>query len=268
MKKNILALLGICAVMAVTGCSGNSVSQEEYESLATERDELSEKLKEKENETLEKVTESLSVIDGMAFSENENMLFISICHDVGDTELEELGHAIVKIKDKDWFDFDFIVLEAMSKDAGLLWSMEINMNTLEDRTYEWYLAQDDQTEDSQGDETSYETMYQDENIVVKYTGITGSENDYDVNFEIENLSDKTLTVQFRETSVNGIMVDPIGSIEIAPGKKALDGMTIWSEDAEKCPKSSIENIETKFRVFEWDGDISYETESITIVNNQ
>lgn len=111
-----------------------------------------------------------------------------------------------------------------------------------------------------------EIVYQDENIIITYTGITGTENKYNINFIIENLSDKTLTVQVRESSINGFMVDPLCSIEIAPGKKAIDKMIIWSEDAENHPMSSVENIETKFLIYnENDRSDRYETENVIIV---
>lgn len=108
-------------------------------------------------------------------------------------------------------------------------------------------------------------LYQDENIIITFDGIDGEEDDYDVKFILENLSDKTLTVQARETSINGFMVDPICSMEVAPGKKAKDGMSIWGEDAEDNPMSEVENIETKFHIFNNDDWEDYvDTENIVI----
>lgn len=110
-------------------------------------------------------------------------------------------------------------------------------------------------------------IFQDENIKIEFTGISGKENEYKVNFIIENLSGRTLIVQPRETSINGFMVDPICSMEIAPGKKIKDGMQIWNEDAETTPMSEVQHIEMKFHVFD-DNDSSfrYDTENIIVMD--
>lgn len=109
-------------------------------------------------------------------------------------------------------------------------------------------------------------IYTDENVVILYNGMSGNEKEYRFNYTIENLTDKTLIVQVRETSINGYMVDPMCSIEIAPGKKAQDGMIIWSDDAKKYPMDTVENVETKFHIFNDDGWVeSYDTESIVII---
>ena len=85
-----------------------------------------------------------------------------------------------------------------------------------------------------------------------------------IKFIIENLTDKTLTIQFRETSINGFMVNPIGSIEIASGKKAKDGMTMWGNEAKEYPMDKINGIETKFYVFSDDRSIRYESEDVVV----
>ena len=114
-------------------------------------------------------------------------------------------------------------------------------------------------------EESYE-IYRDKNVIISYTGITGDENDYDVNFIVDNLSNRTITVQVRETSINGVMVNPTCSIEVAPGKKAFDDMGISGKDATNTPKSRVTNIETKFHVFdENDDDFGYDTENVVIL---
>lgn len=109
-------------------------------------------------------------------------------------------------------------------------------------------------------------IYEDENVIISYTGITGDENDYDVNFIVDNLSNRTITVQVRETSINGVMVNPTCSIEVAPGKKAFDDMGISGKDATNTPKSQVTNIETKFHIFDWDDEsFKYDTENVVIL---
>lgn len=110
-------------------------------------------------------------------------------------------------------------------------------------------------------------LYEDDEIIITFTGISGEENNYDVDFLIENTSDRDLVVQVRDTSINGFMVDPACSIEVAAGKKTKDSMKIWGDDAESTPLSEISNIETKFWIFSWDNMTEgNETDVISILD--
>ena len=60
----------------------------------------------------------------------------------------------------------------------------------------------------------------------KEDGITG----LDIKLEIENKGDKKITVQVKETSADGVMVEPATSIDVMPGKKAVDVMTIMEDN--------------------------------------
>lgn len=64
-----------------------------------------------------------------------------------------------------------------------------------------------------------DVVYKDNNVVINYDGISGDEYDYNINFTVENLTEKILAIQISEMSINGYMVDTMCSIEIAPGKK-------------------------------------------------
>lgn len=118
--------------------------------------------------------------------------------------------------------------------------------------------------ESKADESVH--LYTDENVSIWYTGMIGDDSEYDINFIIENCSEETITIQVRETSINGFMVDPMCSIDIAPGKKAKDGMIIWGDDAEDNPIDEVKNIETKFRIIFDDYEKSYETENIVVMD--
>ncbi len=74
---------------------------------------------------------------------------------------------------------------------------------------------------------------------------------------IENNSDTNLTVQARNTSVNGYMVDAIMSSDVAAGKKANDTLTFTSKSLEACGIKSIADIEIAFHIFKSDGWDSY-----------
>lgn len=69
---------------------------------------------------------------------------------------------------------------------------------------------------------------------------------------IHNDSNRNVTIQARDVSVNGFMVDPVFSCDIAPGKHAIDTITFMSSDLEKNEIKSIESVELSFHIF--DGD--------------
>lgn len=110
---------------------------------------------------------------------------------------------------------------------------------------------------------------------------------------IENESGKNLTVQSRNTSVNGYMIEPMLSTDVATGKKANDTLVFSSSDLETCGITTIADMEFSFHIFttdDWEtyldtdpiqlntsaaatyeytyddsGDIAYEKDGIKIV---
>ncbi len=65
---------------------------------------------------------------------------------------------------------------------------------------------------------------------------------------IENNSDKFITVQTQNVSVNGYMVEPIFSSDLAPGKKVNDGITFM--DLADNGIDKISNVELTFIIFD------------------
>jgi len=77
--------------------------------------------------------------------------------------------------------------------------------------------------------------------------------------------DLPITVQARNTSVNGFMVEPIFSCGIVPGKKALDGLTFFEDDIIGNGIDTITEIELSFHIFNTDSwDTIKDTELIII----
>lgn len=70
---------------------------------------------------------------------------------------------------------------------------------------------------------------------------------------IENDTDKDLTIQCRNSSVNGYMVETMFSPEVAAGKKANDAITFLSSDLELCGIETIADMAFSFHVFTTDG---------------
>lgn len=110
-------------------------------------------------------------------------------------------------------------------------------------------------------------VYEDENVSITYNGITESYMGYDINFLVENKSERTLILSMKETSIDGYMVDAYCYMEISPGKKMNDGATVYSQDLENISIDSISNIETKFNIYDstdWSWD--YETGNIIVLD--
>jgi hypothetical protein len=68
-------------------------------------------------------------------------------------------------------------------------------------------------------------------------------------YYIENNSAKEITVQARDTSINGFMVDPSMSTDVLPGKKSVDVMIVYNSDLEANNITDLQEMETSFRVF-------------------
>lgn len=74
---------------------------------------------------------------------------------------------------------------------------------------------------------------------------------------IENNSDKGLTVQARDSSVNGYMIETMMSVDVAAGKKANDSVTFSASDLETCGVTTLADFELSFHIFTTDGWDTY-----------
>ena len=79
---------------------------------------------------------------------------------------------------------------------------------------------------------------------------------------IENNTDKNITVQSRDTSINGFMVETSMSEDVIAGKTAL---TFFDTSLEENGISDVESVETSFHVFDMESwDTIVDTDPITI----
>lgn len=72
---------------------------------------------------------------------------------------------------------------------------------------------------------------------------------------VENNSDRSVTVQLTDVSVNGYMIDPYYYSELMPGKVAFDRVTFSQTDFDDNHISSIETLEFRIHVYDstsWD----------------
>lgn len=66
---------------------------------------------------------------------------------------------------------------------------------------------------------------------------------------IENNTDTAITVQPRDTSINGFMVDASMSSDITAGKRVVDEITFLTDDLDTNGITEIEELETSFAIF-------------------
>ena len=88
----------------------------------------------------------------------------------------------------------------------------------------------------------------------------------DIYVYIENNTGKNITVQTRDVSVDGFMVDPTFSSDVAAGKKAYDTITFYEDDLKNNGITDIKSIELKFDVFDadsWDDIFVSDVKKIT-----
>lgn len=82
---------------------------------------------------------------------------------------------------------------------------------------------------------------------------------------IENNTEKNLTVQTRNSCINGYMVDTLFSSDVAAGKKTNDDITFSSTDMELCGIQTVADIELSFHIIDADSwDTYLETPSVRI----
>ena len=83
---------------------------------------------------------------------------------------------------------------------------------------------------------------------------------------IDNITDKAFTVQARDVSINGFMVDAMFSCDVIPGKKAVDTITFMETELEENDIISIEDIELSFHIFDLESwDTIVDTDVVSMV---
>ena len=112
--------------------------------------------------------------------------------------------------------------------------------------------QDTEASAASGKETIEETVLLDEGGL-KVTAKSLDKNALmgpEIKLLIDNESGKDLTVQTRNVSINGYMVDTMMSADVVSGKKANDSLTFMRSDLQACGIDTIADMEFSFHVFE------------------
>lgn len=89
-------------------------------------------------------------------------------------------------------------------------------------------------------------------IVVKKLDSEDSFWGTDIYLYIENNSASNITVQTRDMSVNGFMIEPLFSCDVSAGKKAYDKITFLESDLSENDIENITDLEFSFHIFNTD----------------
>lgn len=156
------------------------------------------------------------------------------------TDIEQAGIDIIKD-----FEFRFHVFDSQTWD-GIFDSEIVTIETNADSSY------------LQKYNDSGTVVLEDKGfkIVMKRVDSTKSFWGADVHVYIENNSDTDATIQARDVSINGFMVNPIFSSEVLAGKKSYDTITFLESELLENDIDRIDEMELSFHIFNtngWDG---------------
>lgn len=116
--------------------------------------------------------------------------------------------------------------------------------------------------------TSGKTVYESNGIKITAEKMNSTESFWgaELYFYIENNSDKNITVQARDVSINGFMITHVFSADIVKGKKIVDTMTFFESDLEENGIEDITELELKFHIYNADNlfDVIVDTDVIVI----
>lgn len=153
-RRNLLIMVACCLMMATT--LGGCVSQEAYDRVTTERDNLQEEIREIDSQA----RQYFESIDGLSVFESGNeehkSLFI-VCYaelHSDDEKMSEISSAIEEklreAKEEWWFDYEYIILDFWSDTLGRIVSMTIDADDLSKpmQLQKWYESEEDINENN------------------------------------------------------------------------------------------------------------------------
>lgn len=119
---------------------------------------------------------------------------------------------------------------------------QLEMKTSAYDTYEYFF-------DDSGD-----LIYNDNGIKLIIKGLLNDDSIFgpSIVVYIENNSNDNITVQTRDISINGFMIEPIFSSDVLIGKHAVDTITFFASDLEENDIAEIQDVELSFHIFDLD----------------
>jgi len=116
-------------------------------------------------------------------------------------------------------------------------------------------AEDNATTEDNAEDTSAVTieeqvLFEGNDIKITATGMEDGLFGTELKLLIENNSSKTVTIQARNSNVNGFMVDTMMSADVAAGKKANDSLTFQTSGLKDCGIETIATMEFSFHIMD------------------
>jgi len=289
-KKTITILLAVCLALSMTAC-GESETPETANS-SSEDVESHEESAEPAAEDADSTPTEITIDEQELYNENGVVITATGFSETGifgpevklliENNSEENITVQARNGSVNGYMVDFqissdVAAGKKTNDALSLLSTDLensNISTICDIEFNFHIFKTDSWEDLTDSELitiatsasgSYEQSYDDsgeviydENgvkIISKGISEDGSLMGPALYLYIENNSEQDITIQSRDTSINGFMVDPILSSEIVAGKKSIDTMVFLSSDLTDNGIETIDEIETSFHIFtteNWD----------------
>lgn len=107
-------------------------------------------------------------------------------------------------------------------------------------------------------------------VQVLFTGFSAPDNAYTlgkyIDLKIVNSSGQDVTIQVRDLSVNGMMVNSVFSSKIAAGKTAIDKIWVMQNSLDAAGIKEIESAEFKLVVIDNNMETIYKSDAITVPN--
>jgi len=178
---------------------------------------------------------------------------------INDIMIRVLYSYKVQAGDKGESDFDFSSSDLETAGIETIKDIQLKFNIVDTSTDETIFGSDVINITTSAD-PSYVQSYDDSGfvaldqngykIVVKNVDDTESYWGADIYLYIENNSNTNITIQVRDTSINGISIDPMFSCNVEAGKKAFDSISFLEDDLTKNNIEKIENLECSYTILD------------------
>lgn len=111
-------------------------------------------------------------------------------------------------------------------------------------------------------------LWDQEGVKITAKGLEEGLFGVELKLAIENNTDENYTVQCRNASINGYMMEASMSTEVAAGKKASSKVTFMKDSLQACGIETIADIELSFHVFLTDGwDTVFDTPQVALTTS-
>lgn len=161
-------------------------------------------------------------------------------------------------------ELEFYSSELENAGVATIGTMELKIAVVDGESWEDVFTTEQITVPTSADGT-FEQTYDDSGflaidqdgykVIVKKLDSEDSFWGADIYVYVENNSDKDVTIQTRDVSINGVMTEPMFSCEVLAGKKAFDTITFLQSDLDDNKITDITDMELYFTIFDsnsWD----------------